>query len=208
VIWLASNGIDGATGNTIENLNVEGNSNTTTLFGIGSGGATVSLTSLGNGNHGNTIRNNRLSRTQYGIYAQGASAASKNTGTVITQNLMTAVPPNNVTRGGIQLGFDDGAQITENRIEGVTLAFPDAFGITLGLTTISTTTFAGNEVTNATVERNIIGNVTSGHDADRQQLDLRHRHERRVGRPGYGHPRRRRRRLGHAGLPQLGLDPG
>ena len=35
------------------------------------------------------------------------------------------------------------------------------FGIALGLTAISTTSFTGNEVTNATVSRNVIGTVTN-----------------------------------------------
>ncbi len=162
VIWLQSNGTDGATGNTIKNLNVVGNSNTTTLFGIGMGGATVSTTSLGTGNNGNTIQNNDVSKVQYGIYSQGAAAANKNLNNVITQNLMTAASPNHVSKGGIWLGFENAIQVTDNRIDGVTLASsPDVFGIALGLTSISTSSFSGNEVTNATVLRNRIGKVTN-----------------------------------------------
>ncbi|QQR73046.1 MAG: DUF11 domain-containing protein [Holophagales bacterium] len=162
VIWLQSNGSDGATNNTIKNLNVVGNSNTTTAIGIGSGGSTVGTSSLGTGNNSNTIQNNSISKVQYGIYSQGASAAAKNTGTVITQNVMTTVSPDNVSKGGIWLGFEDGVQVTRNAIDGITQSSsPDVFGIALGLSSISTTSFTGNEVTNATVTKNVIGKVTN-----------------------------------------------
>ncbi len=162
VIWLSSSGTDGATSNTVKNLTVVGNSNTTTLYGIGMGGPTVSSGSLGTGNGGNTIRNNAISKVQYGIYSQGASAANKNSGNVIAQNRMTTASPDHVSRGGIWLGFENAVQVTDNRIDGVTLASsPDVFGIALGLTSFSTTTFTGNEVTNATVLRNAIGKVTN-----------------------------------------------
>ena len=98
----------------------------------------------------------------YSTPGEGASTASKNTGNVITQNLMNTVSPNNVSKGGIQVGFESGIQITRNTIDGVTLAAsPDVFGIALGLTSISTTSFTGNEVTGANVSRNFIGTVTS-----------------------------------------------
>ena len=162
VVWMQSSGADGATGNTIKNLNVAGSGNTQTLFGIGSGSSTISTSSLGAGNNSNTIQNNNISKTQYGIFSQGASAGSKNTGNVITQNLMNTVSPNNVSKGGIQVGFESGIQITQNNISGITQASsPDVFGIALGLTSISTTSFTGNEVTGANVSRNFIGTVTN-----------------------------------------------
>jgi S-layer family protein/all-beta uncharacterized protein len=162
VVWMQSNGADGATNNTVKNLNVAGSGNTQTLIGIGSGSSTVSTSSLGTSNNNNTIQNNSISKTQYGIYSQGASVGSKNTGNVITQNLMNAASPNNVSKGGIQVGFENNIQITQNTIDGVTQASsPDVFGIALGLTSISTTSFTGNDVTNATVTRNFIGKVTN-----------------------------------------------
>ena len=75
---------------------------------------------------------------------------------------MNAVSPNNVSKGGIQLGFENNVQVTQNTISEITQpSSPDVFGIALGLTSLSTTTFTGNEVTNATVSRNTIGNVTN-----------------------------------------------
>src|SRR5262249_20068294 len=95
-----------------------------------------------------------------GIYSQGASAANKNTGNIITQNLMNTASPNNIRNGGILVGFENNIEISLNTISGISYTTsPDSFGITLGLTSISTTGFTGNEVTNATVSRNIIGSV-------------------------------------------------
>ncbi|MEO6596724.1 MAG: cadherin-like beta sandwich domain-containing protein, partial [Planctomycetota bacterium] len=162
VVWMqTAGGPDGATNNVVKNLNLVGNSNTTTLFGVGAGSSTISTTSLGTGNNSNTIQNNNISKTQYGIYSQGASAAAKNTGNIITQNLINTVTPNNVSRGGIWVGFENGVVISSNTVDGINqTSSPDVFGITLGFgTAMSATTSAGNEVTNATVSRNIVGSV-------------------------------------------------
>src|SRR4029077_9327177 len=74
VIWLQTTaGADAATNNTIKNLNLVGSGNTQTLIGVGSGSSTISVTSLGTVNNNNTFQNNNISKTQYGIYSQGAS---------------------------------------------------------------------------------------------------------------------------------------
>jgi hypothetical protein len=160
VVWLQDNGTSGATSNVVENLVVVGNSNTTTLVGIGMGGATVAATSLGVGNSNDIIRNNDVSKTQIGIYSQGASASNKNTGNVITRNRINTPSPNNVSKTGIQVGFENNIQITENSVSGMALAAsPDVFGIAVGISGITTSTYTGNEVTNATVARNVIGSV-------------------------------------------------
>jgi len=165
VVWLQSSGSDGATSNTIKNLNVVGNANTTTLIGIGmgaNGDATVSVSSLGTGNNSNTIQNNNISKTQYGIYSQGASAASKNTGNAINQNLINTASPNNVQIGGIMVGFENSITISQNNIAGMSRT-SSVFGIAAGFVTsdFSATTFTGNEVTNATISRNKVDNLTS-----------------------------------------------
>jgi len=105
VVWLQSNGADGATNNTIKNCVITGNSNTTTLIGIGMGSSTISTSSLGSGNNNNSITNNSISKTQYGIYSQGASLGSKNTGNSINQNLLNTISPNNIQMGGIMDSF-------------------------------------------------------------------------------------------------------
>ena len=159
VVWLQSNGTDGATNNTIRNLIVRGN--TQTLFGIGSGGPAIGLTSAGTGNHQNTFHNNEISRVQYGVFSRGASAASKNLGTVIARNVMEAPAPDNLGRGGILLGFENNVSVTGNRVAGITRsASPDVFGISLGLNDCGANQFAGSEVTNATITGNVIRGVT------------------------------------------------
>lgn len=159
VIWLQSHGTDGAQNNTVRNLNVVGHSTTSTLFGIGAGGSTVGPSSLGTNNNANTIRNNNITRVQYGIYSQGAGATTKNTGNVISQNVMNAALPDGVWKGGIWLGFEQNVLVSQNRIAVTHTDVSDAFGIALGLTSLSPIEFTGNEVTDATVERNAIGPV-------------------------------------------------
>lgn len=151
---------DGATNNVVKNVNVVGNSNTTTLFGVFSGSSTIALSSTGNGNNNNTIQNNNLSKSQYGIFSQGLSAGTKNTGNSITQNLINTPSPNNVSKGGIIAGFENSLTISQNTVSEVAQSSsPDVFGISLGIQGISTSTFTGNEVTNATVSRNIVGSI-------------------------------------------------
>jgi hypothetical protein len=86
VIWLQTTSqTDPATNDTIKNVNVVGSTVTATLgtlAGIGSGGTTIAINSLGTGNNNNTFQNNNITKCQYGIYSSGASAANKNTGTV------------------------------------------------------------------------------------------------------------------------------
>ena len=161
VVWLQTNGTDGATNNTIKNCIITGNANTTTLFGIGSGSSTIGTLSLGTGNNNNAFINNSLSKTQYGIYTQGASITNKNTGTIINQNLINAASPNNVGRGGIWTGFENNILVSANRIENMTSA-SDLFAISLGIgSSISNTVTTGNEVTNVTVTKNIINNISN-----------------------------------------------
>lgn len=170
VICLISTGVGtGATNDTVKNTNVVGSTLTATagtLVGIFSGSSTISISSIGADNDNNRVQNNNITKTSYGIYSGGVSAVNKNTGTVITQNVMNAASPNNITTGGILVNFDDGAQISQNDIsvfkhDGTTGTTNTAFGIALGLVPNNTvTTFTGNDVTGATVSRNKINGVT------------------------------------------------
>ena len=162
VIWVqTATGSNSATNNIFKNLNITGNASTTTLFGIGFGGTSISTSSLGTGNNNNTVESCDIQKAQYGIYSQGASAANKNTGNVITQNTMNAVSPNNIQLGGILVGFENNITISENNISNLTTT-GDIFGISVGLgNSFVTTTTVGNEVTNATVSKNVIGSVVS-----------------------------------------------
>jgi trimeric autotransporter adhesin len=160
VIWVqTATGSNGATNNTFKNLNLVGNSSTTTLIGIGFGGVGVGTSSLGTGNNNNRVESCDIQKVQTGIYSQGASATVKNTGNVITQNVMNAVSPNNIGLGGIRVGFESGIEISQNIIAN-TDAGSTSFGITLGTVPSNTfTTFTGNEVTGAKVNRNSIDNI-------------------------------------------------
>lgn len=165
VVWgQTTAGSDPATHNVIKNLNLQGNSNTTTLIGVGLGGTTISITSNGTGNNDNRIQNNNVFKTQYGIYTAGASAANKNTGTVITQNLVNTVSPNNVTIGGIFVRFEDGVQITNNSVGDIIRASGSNFGISLGLpalTNLLTSVTTGDDCTNGVVTGNRVTTIDS-----------------------------------------------
>lgn len=161
VVWLQSSATDSTTNNTVKNCNIVGNSNTTTLWGIGSGGTTISTSSLPvHSNNNNSYINNNIIKVQNGIVSQGISAARKNTGTVISQNLInSAVAANAVQRGCILTGFENGVVISGNNLGGGTNT--DSYGISLGTTSISTSTLTGNEVINATISNNVINNIVT-----------------------------------------------
>lgn len=170
VVCITSTGVGtGATNNTVKNTNVIGSTVTATartLAGIFSGSSTISNTSAGADNDNNTIQNNSITKTTYGIYSGGASALNKNTGTVITENVMNAASPNNITTGGIFVNFDNATVISQNDIsvlkhDGTTGTTNTAFGIALGVVPNNTVTvFAGSDVTGAQVTRNRINGVT------------------------------------------------
>ena len=164
VIWLQSNGSNGATGNTIRNCNISGNSNTTTLFGIGSGGPTIATNSLGTGNSNNAYINNNIKKTQHGIYSQGASAINKNTGTIINQNQINTSSPDNVQISGVWVGFENSITISGNEIAHL-LGSSTTAGISLGLMPSNTySAFTGNEVTGALVTKNKLDDIVRDGD--------------------------------------------
>ena len=134
VVWLQTTaGADAATNNNIINCNLVGSGVTQTLFGAGAGSATISTSSLGTANNNNSFVNNNISGVQYGIYTQGASAANKNTGTIINQNLINTSAN---TRGGIWVGFENNITISANNVSNIAqTSSPDVFGITLGMGT-------------------------------------------------------------------------
>ncbi|MBK7938253.1 MAG: hypothetical protein IPJ82_14745 [Lewinellaceae bacterium] len=164
VIWLqtVTANVDGTTNNKIMNCNISGNGPLQTLAGIGMGSATIGTASLGTNNNNNSFINNNISKAQYGVITQGNSAFLKNSGNVINQNLMNTAAPNNLATGGILAGFEDNLTVSGNNISGMAqTSSPDVCGINLGFghSGFLFSTFAGNEVTNATVTNNIVGSV-------------------------------------------------
>ncbi|MBN8679503.1 MAG: HYR domain-containing protein [Chitinophagales bacterium] len=167
VVWIQNNGANGATDNTVKNCNIVGNGNSTTLVALGSGSSTISISSAGRGNHRNAFINNNLQKAQYGIYTGGESVVNKNQGTVINQNLINSVSPNNILRTGILAKFENDIDISGNNIANMNpLNNTSAHGI--ALTREASTaqnnyqSFSGSEVTGATISYNIIDNVVRG----------------------------------------------
>jgi hypothetical protein len=162
VVWLQSAGTNGATNNVVKNCNIAGNTPITTLVGLGSGSSTIGAASLGTNNNNNTFLNNNISRVQYAIYSQGQSLANKNTGNIIQSNLINTASPNQVSKSGILVGFENNILISGNNISNISgVSSADAWAINLGAITTFTTTppTVGNEVTNATVSSNLIGSI-------------------------------------------------
>lgn len=156
LVSVPVSGADNATNNEVLNLNVVGSGNAQTQAGIGL------LTAAGNtaGNANNSFRNNAVRAAQHGILTQGTSATVKNTGTVITQNELSATGTNSLGRGGIWVRFEDGVQITRNTIGNIVFnGTADVWGINAGFAGFSNSTFTGSEVTNATIAQNTIGVV-------------------------------------------------
>jgi hypothetical protein len=157
-IMCFSSGVAGAQNNTVKNVNFLGGSPTVTLIGLAFQGNTFG--SAGADNDNNTVQNNDLRRTIYGVYAVGASAANPNTGIVITRNLMNAGGADRINRVGIFTGNDNGVQITENRIDGIDSAeSADAIAIAAGSQSLSDTPPAAVSQVNAFISRNRIGLV-------------------------------------------------
>jgi hypothetical protein len=161
VVSIASNATNGAQNNTVKNVNILGQDPTTTLLGISLGGATPGTAATGP-NNGNRVENCSLKRATFGIYSAGTSAASQNTGTVITQNETSDVTGDRIRRVGILVFNDNGVQITENSLNGIsTNESNDAIGIGVGNQAVDMTTVTSGGVSNALVERNKINGVAS-----------------------------------------------
>ena len=120
VVWLASATVsDGATNNVIKNLVLSGNSSSTTLMGIFSGGTTTMSTSsvalVPNAN--NTYQNNQLLKSQYGIYVIGVSTTTLGSGLIISNNLLgTSNLGEGFQNEGITIKFQSGATVTGNDV--------------------------------------------------------------------------------------------
>ncbi|MBK8150282.1 MAG: InlB B-repeat-containing protein [Acidobacteria bacterium] len=159
----------GATDNIVKNTRLIGSTVTATngtLFGVISGSSTIGTTSAGADNDNNRIQNNEITKVQIGIYSGGAGAANKNTGTVITQNVMNSASPTNLTQGGILVNFDDGVKVTQNDIsvfrhDGTAGQTGTAYGVALGVVPSNTVaTFTGSDVVNGEVSRNRVNGIT------------------------------------------------
>ncbi|MBC7796544.1 MAG: VCBS repeat-containing protein [Pyrinomonadaceae bacterium] len=156
VLFITGN--NGAQNNVVKNLNVRGLSPTGTILGIGIAGNAFG--SPGADNDNNRIENCNIQSVVYGVYAVGESAANKNNGLVITRNTFGGTGANALGRIGVFVGFDNGVQITENTIVGVSSAGNvDTIGIGVGTQLVDSAGVVPVEVTNAFVSRNNVGSV-------------------------------------------------
>ncbi len=156
VLTVFTSGTDAATNNTFQNLVITGSGSATAQAGI----IMLSTAAATAANNNNKALNNAVSGSVYGIYSSGTSATLKNTGTIISQNDMTVAGAGAIGRFGITAYFEDGIQVTQNTIDGINSAVSgDVWGISAGFSGISTSTFTGNEVVNASIRRNYIGMV-------------------------------------------------
>jgi hypothetical protein len=162
VIWVQTAAGDSATHNKLMNLNITGSGPTATLVGIGFGGSAITNSSAGTSNNANTVQNCAFTKTQYGIYMGGSSASVKDMGNVIINNVMNSLSPDNIGVRGIHVSFQNGIQITGNMVGNIIASGGTVMGISLGDNTTNTYAPTGNEVTNALVNKNIIGPVRTG----------------------------------------------
>ena len=159
-IYFASVGTNGAQNNTIKNLNVWGTSSSGSLLGITF--ASNTFGALGANHDNNRIENNDVRGAFYGIAVLGESAANKNTGTVITRNVMPGTGTAGIGRIGIYVINDDGGQFTENNIASVSFnGAVDNIGIALGSQNMSLIAPVPGDITNALVARNYVGVVNN-----------------------------------------------
>lgn len=153
--------VNGATNNVIKNVKILGQSSTTTILGISLGGATPGTAGLDGDN--NRIENCSVKRAIFGIYAAGVSATNQNIGTIISQNDLSALSTDRITRVGIVVFNDNGTLVSYNSIGGIdTNESADAIGISMGTLSVDATiTTAGGGVNNALVTNNKINGINS-----------------------------------------------
>jgi Secretion system C-terminal sorting domain len=152
-------GANGAQNNTIKNIIVSGQDPLTTLLGISIGGNTPGSTGADNDN--NRVENCAIQKSIFGIYSGGFDTANKNTGTVISNNDLSAAGANRIRRMGILLFNDSGANVNYNNVSVDTNESSDGVGIGLGLQNVTTTTTTSGGIVGALVSNNRINGVIS-----------------------------------------------
>lgn len=151
---------NGATNNTIRNVNVLGQDPTTSLLGIAIGGPTPGT--AGTDNDNNRVINCSVKRTIFGIYAAGQTTTNPDTGTVIRENDLSATTTDRIRRVGILVFNQDGIQIVENSVGGIeSNESADTVGIGVGTQGIDTTFVTNGGIINAVVSRNKINGINS-----------------------------------------------
>ena len=163
-VWLASLGAgQGATNNTIRNLNITGGSigtNSVWTFGVIVGGTTIDVNTFGADNDNTTIQGNTITKVQHGIYVEGDNeflqpvvSAGGDDGLSITNNTIgpASAGANNIGATGIYVQDAIAPNISGNTVRNV--ISPNVFtfqGWPAGISLLNATSgvIARNSVTN------------------------------------------------------------
>ncbi|MBS0657332.1 MAG: cadherin-like beta sandwich domain-containing protein [Verrucomicrobia bacterium] len=160
----ANNG--GANDFTLRNVKLLGQDYVTTAYGLAVGGNTVGT---GGTNANVRIENVSVRRAIIGLSVAGASAASPNTGTVITKNHLAAGGVDRIRRVGVSCSNHNGLTVSLNDIGGLqTNESADAIGLAIGTELVDQTNTTAGGVRNATITRNrvdLVEGITSGFSA-------------------------------------------
>jgi hypothetical protein len=164
-IWLGTTAsLDAVTNCTVQNCIIIGNAPTTTIVGLGAGGATIG--NGGTNNNNISFINNDIQACQFGIYAAGASAVNKNQNLIINQNTITSIGALAIGQAGIFSAFTNNVTISGNDIGNIINATssqdPVAINVGFGAVNGFSTTATGiaDGASNVTITNNKIGAIT------------------------------------------------
>jgi len=159
VVIAVQSGTNGAQNNSIKNVNILGQDPLTSLIGISLGGNTPGT--VGTDNDNNRVENCSIQKAIFGIYSGGLSLANQNTGTVITNNDLSATGANRIRRVGAVFFNENGINVTYNSISVDTNESADGIGIALGIQAIDATSTTSGGITGALVSHNKINGIVS-----------------------------------------------
>jgi hypothetical protein len=160
-VIIVTQGTNGAQNVTIKNVNVLGQDPTQTLIGIDIGGNTPGTSPTANNNNGR-VENCSVQKAFVGVFYNGVTGNS-GTGAVITRNDLSGTGANRLRRVGIFFFSQNGIQVTENKIGGISTDenVADAVGIVAGIQNVTTTNVTAGGVFNAVIAGNQINGITS-----------------------------------------------
>ena len=145
-IWMASAGPSlGSVNNVIKNCNINAGANTSGIYGIAIGGATIGTSGADNDN--NKIQNNNITKAYIGIWAQGT--ATTNPGLmdnlqIIGNNLGSSTVADYLGHDGIILSYGSTCNIEKNTIFNIYAASSTPVGITISTGIVSSSIIKNN----------------------------------------------------------------
>jgi hypothetical protein len=151
VIWIASaSASDGASGNTVKNCILTGNTGTTIIAGVLAGSGTTFGGDAEAPNSNNTIQNNQIFRVQNAAFLRGPTAAPLDQNWLITGNSWgSTVAADKLLFRGMLIGNAQNFNITNNTIAGISS------------TTVTSSTMSGIQIALLVNGGNITGNKIS-----------------------------------------------